>query len=121
MTVTRDAFDLLHLIANRRLARGRLTVVDATNVQVRARRPLLEVAAEHRRPTVAIIFDLPLEVCLERNRLKTGRRIPPGAIQRQQEQLHESLPGLRREGLCHIHILRTSEEVDAARIERPRV
>ncbi len=121
MTVTRDAFDLLHSIADRRLARGRLTVVDATNVQARARKPLLALAVEYRRPAVAIVFDLPQEVCLERNRLRTDRHIPPGAIRRQQEQLHESLPGLRREGLRHIYILRTTEEVDAARVGSPKV
>ena len=38
-TATRDAFDVLHLIVDRRLARMRLTVVDATNVKPEARRP----------------------------------------------------------------------------------
>jgi protein phosphatase len=32
-SATGDAFDLLHTIVRKRLARGRLTVVDATNVQ----------------------------------------------------------------------------------------
>ncbi len=31
--VTKDAFEVLHFIAAKRLALGRLTVVDATNVQ----------------------------------------------------------------------------------------
>ena len=33
------AFDVLHYVAAKRLARGRLTVVDATNVQPEARAP----------------------------------------------------------------------------------
>src|SRR5207245_4568251 len=37
---TNDAFDVLHYIARKRLAAGRLTVVDATNVQPEARKPL---------------------------------------------------------------------------------
>ena len=37
-TATGDAFDLLHEIVRKRLARGRLTVVDATNVQPEARK-----------------------------------------------------------------------------------
>ncbi len=121
MTVTGDAFELLHFIADRRLARGRLTVVDATNVQARARRPLLELAVEHRRAAVAIVFDLPQELCLERNRVRPDRRIPPRAIRRQQEQLHESLAGLRREGFRQVYILRTTEEVDAALLDSPKV
>lgn len=32
-SASRDAFDVLHYIAGKRLAAGRLTVVDATNVQ----------------------------------------------------------------------------------------
>ena len=42
-----DAFDVLHYIAGKRLARGRLTVVDATNVQPEARRALVALAREH--------------------------------------------------------------------------
>src|SRR5215217_1099616 len=44
---TEDAFDLLHTIAGRRMARGRLTVVDATNVQPESRRPLVALARKH--------------------------------------------------------------------------
>ncbi len=38
---TGDAFDVLKFVAAKRLARGLLTVVDATNVQPEARRPLV--------------------------------------------------------------------------------
>src|SRR6187455_3088993 len=43
-TATNDAFEVLHYLAAKRLARGRLTVVDATNVQPEARKPLVELA-----------------------------------------------------------------------------
>src|SRR5688572_31216176 len=43
---TKDAFELLHFIARKRLAAGRLTVVDATNVQAESRKPLVEIARE---------------------------------------------------------------------------
>ena len=36
---TNDAFDVLRYIAGKRLARGRLTVIDATNVQPESRKP----------------------------------------------------------------------------------
>jgi protein phosphatase len=42
---TNDAFDVLHYIARKRLAAGRLTVVDATNVQPEARKPLVSSLA----------------------------------------------------------------------------
>ncbi len=43
---TKDAFDVLNYIAGKRLAAGRLTVVDATNVQPEARKPLVTLAGE---------------------------------------------------------------------------
>src|SRR5690606_8646171 len=43
-SATADAFDLLYQVAAARLRRGRLTVVDATNVQPHARAALLKVA-----------------------------------------------------------------------------
>src|SRR5512134_888149 len=64
---TDDAFDLLHRILAMRLRRGRLTVVDATNVEEWARRELLGVARRHRRPAVAVVLDPPLDVALRRN------------------------------------------------------
>src|SRR5438067_6625699 len=45
--VSADAFELLHLTAAKRLAAGRLTVIDATNVQPEARKPLLELAKRY--------------------------------------------------------------------------
>ncbi len=44
---TGDAFDVLYFIASKRLARGKLTVVDATNVQPEARKPLVALAREY--------------------------------------------------------------------------
>src|SRR3954470_15329836 len=43
---TQNAFDVLLFIARKRLAAGKLTVVDATNVQPEARKPLVELARE---------------------------------------------------------------------------
>src|SRR5512143_1041148 len=62
---TLDAFELLHFIARKRLAAGRLTVVDATNVQPEARKPLVQLAREYHTVPVAIVFDLPEGVCQE--------------------------------------------------------
>src|SRR6266496_1396711 len=45
-TVTDHAFDLLHAIVEKRLALGRLAVVDATNVQEESRKPLIRIARD---------------------------------------------------------------------------
>src|SRR5579859_2857337 len=64
--VTNDAFQVLHFIAAKRLALGRLTVIDATNVQPEARKPLVALAREYHCLAVAIVFDLPQKLCEER-------------------------------------------------------
>ena len=55
--VTNEAFDVLHFIAAKRLALGRLTVVDATNVQPEAREPLVELARKYHCLPVAIVLE----------------------------------------------------------------
>ncbi len=120
-SATDDAFDLLHRILAMRLRRGRLTVVDATNVEDWARSELLSVARRHRRPAVAIVLDLPLPVALERNALRAAPRPPPAALRRQHRWLRDSLPSLDSladEGYASVHVLRTPDEVDSVRIER---
>ena len=70
---TSDAFAVLHFIAGRRLAQPRFTVVDATNVQREARKPLVELAKAHDLFPVAIVLDPPESVCLERNSSRADR------------------------------------------------
>jgi protein phosphatase len=117
-SATDDAFAALHYVAARRLARGRLTVVDATNVQPEARKPLVALAREYHVLPVAIVLDLPERVCHERNRSRSDRDFGPHVIRNQKSQLHRSLRGLGREGFRHVHVLKTQEEVDAAVFQR---
>ncbi|MHC4565582.1 MAG: AAA family ATPase [Planctomycetota bacterium] len=42
--VTNEAFEVMHFIARKRLAAGKLTVIDATNVQPESRKPLVQLA-----------------------------------------------------------------------------
>jgi predicted kinase len=115
---TEDAFDLLHRILAMRLRRGRLTVVDATNVEDWARARLLAVARRHRRPAVAIILDLPLDVALERNAGRPAPRPPASAVHRQHRWLTDSVAAIGDEGFDVVHHLRSSVDIDAARILR---
>jgi predicted kinase len=115
---TDDAFELLHRLLEMRLRRGRLTVVDATNVEDWARDELLRVARQLRRPAVAIVLDLPLDVALERNALRAAPRPPPAALRRQHRWLADSLLAIAHEGFAAVHHLRSVEEIDGARLER---
>ncbi|GGO45846.1 polynucleotide kinase-phosphatase [Streptomyces daqingensis] len=115
---TPDAFDLLHYIAGKRLASGRLTVVDATNVQAEARRQLVALAREHDVLPVAIVLDVPEDVCAERNSRRPDRAHLPGRVlARQRRELRRSVRGLQREGFRKVHVLNGAAEVDAAAVE----
>src|SRR5580704_16520964 len=65
-SATNDAFEVLHFIAAKRLARGRLTVVDATNVQPESRKPLVQLARRYHCLPVAIVLNLPERLCQDR-------------------------------------------------------
>ena len=118
-SATPAAFELLHYIAGKRLAAGRLTVVDATNVQPEARRELVLLAREHDVLPVAIVLDLPEKLCAERN--AAGRNLGAHVLRRQRGQLRRGLHNLRREGFRTVHLLRTPEQVAAAAITRTRL
>ena len=115
---TNDAFEVLHFIARKRLAAGKLTVVDATNVQPEARKPLVQLAREHHYLPVAIVLNLPERECQRRNTGRSDRDFGLHVIRQQSQQLRRSLRGLEREGFRHVFVLKTVEEVDAVTIER---
>src|SRR5690242_2628733 len=117
-SATTDAFAILHYIAARRLAAGRLTVVDATSVQVEARKPLLALAKEHYCMPVAIVFNLPEKIYYERNAQRPDRDFGPHVIRQQTRQMRQSLRNLKTEGFSAIHILSSPEEIESLEIER---
>lgn len=112
-----DAFDVLHYIAGKRLAAGRRTVVDATNVQQESRRQLIELAKKHDVLPIAIVLDVPEEVCAERNASRTDRAdMPRRVIQRHIRELRRSLRHLEREGFRKVHVLRGVAEIESAEV-----
>ena len=116
-SASRDAFDVLHYIAGKRLAAGRLTVVDATSVQKEARRQLVQLAREHDVLPIAIVLDMPESVCVERNAARPDRaHLPRQVVQRHRRELHRSLRGLEREGFRKVHVLRSVEEAESAQV-----
>lgn len=120
-SATAAAFDALQYVAGKRLDAGLLTVVDATSVQPEARRALVELAKAHDVLPVAIVFDVPESVSVERNAVRTDRRIPAHVVKRQNDQLRRGLRHLGREGFRKVHVLRTADEVADATIERTRL
>ncbi|MGY0491176.1 polynucleotide kinase-phosphatase [Streptomyces sp. WG-D5] len=120
-SASRDAFDVLHYIAGKRLAAGRLTVVDATNVQQDARRQLVDLARKHDVLPIAIVLDVPEDVCAARNARRTDRAdMPRRVITRHTRELRRSLKHLEREGFRRVHVLRGVADVEGASVVREK-
>ncbi len=119
---TKDAFEVLNFIAGKRLSAGRLTVVDATNVQPESRKVLVALARAHDVLPVAIVLDVPESVCVERNAARADRGFGKHVVARQRQQLRRGLRSLKREGFRTVHVLEGVEAIEAVTgIERTRL
>lgn len=118
-SVSGVAFKILHRTVERRLAEGRLTVVDATNAAATLRRPLLQRARLHGVPTVAIVLDLEAGVINAQNASR-ARIVDPDVIDRHLVAIRQTLDGggLSTEGVDQVVILRDPVDVAALAVER---
>ncbi len=79
-TIHGRVFGTLRYLVRQRLAIGRrVTYVDATHLTPRERRPYVKIAQKYGCRIEALFFDVPLEVCLERN-LARARVVPEAAM-----------------------------------------
>jgi len=115
---TNDAFDVLHFIARKRLAAGKMVVVDATNVQQEARKPLVALAREYHCLPVAIVLDMPERLCQDRNQGRADRSFGPHVVRNHVRSLRQSLRGLQREGFRHVFVLNSPEQLDSVTVTR---
>ena len=78
--IHQQVFETLRYLLKQRLALGRpVTCVDATHLTRWERNPYFEIAKGFKCDVEAVFFDVPLEVCLARNRLRT-RQVPEEAL-----------------------------------------
>ena len=117
-SATKDAFEILHFIAAKRLENMRLTVIDATNVQQSARESLIALAREYHVLPVAIVLDLPVKVCHARNQQRADRNFGKHVVAQQHQQLRRSLKSLKKEGFRRIITLKSEEQIASVTIER---
>ncbi len=118
---TPAAFEVLHTIAGKRLESGRLVVVDATSVRPEDRAPLVELARRHHVFAVAIVLDMPPEVCAARNAERADRDFGPHVIRNQRSALRRTMKNIRREGFRRVYVLRGANEVEGASVTRERL
>lgn len=117
-SVTRDAFEVLHFIARKRLEKGRIVVIDATNVQADARKPLVALAREYHAIPVAIVLNMPEAVCHDRNAKRPDRSFGSHVVRNQTRDLRRSLRDLKREGFRNITIIDSPEQLESVQITR---
>jgi len=114
--VHEETFEILHRIAEVRLARGLLTVIDATNLEEHARRPLRQLAKRARLPTHLVIVDADLETVRQRNAAR-DRRVEDGVLRAHLERLEnlesslakerwDRITRVRAEDLSHVDVVR---------------
>ncbi len=120
-TVSTDAFDLLFYAARKRLKGMKLTVIDATNTQERARKEILDLAREQDVHAAAIVLNLPEALLLERNRSRPDRGYPDGVIRRHCREVRQSVRGLKREGFRFVYVIDSMEQLENTQIVRTKL
>ena len=101
-TIHDRVFQTVRYLLRHRLALGRpVTYIDATNLTPEERQPYIGIGRSHGCEIEAIFFDVPLEVCRERNARR--RRVVPGeAIEKMAARL---VPPSVSEGFDRVAVL----------------
>ena len=121
-------FAALRELLRHRLAGGaQTTYIDATNLTRFFRRPFLQIARQFGCAAEALYFDVPLEVCLTRNRKRENmpagpprdaRVVPEDVLRRMARRIE---PPTREEGFSRIAVVRTASKSRVAGRRRNKV
>jgi protein phosphatase len=117
-SATTAAFDVLRYIAEWRLKLGKLVVIDATNVKSQDRAGFIKLAREQNVQVFAVVLNLNERVCAERNSNRPDRNFGAHVIRNHIASLRRDLRNLEKEGISHVTILHTPEEVNNVQFKR---
>jgi predicted kinase len=119
---TRPAFGRLHRELSRRLAAGRLTVVDATSIEPAARRSLVRRALRARLAATAIVLDLPATLVLARNAGRLDRVVAEEVVRRHlarlRSQLDDPMGPILHEGFDAVVVFRDPDDLRSVVVRR---
>ncbi|WP_331726558.1 ATP-binding protein [Streptomyces uncialis] len=111
---TADAVFALQAVLEARLARRKMTVVDATNCELAVRTDLIATARRHGVPTVALVVPTPVSVCVERQEGRpANRRVPEQVVRVQHAAMVDARPGLPAEGFDHVVVAENASRLQA--------
>ena len=121
LDATGDAFEVVHYLAEMRLKRRRLAVIDATNVRAEDRAGLVRIAKQYHALAVAIVINPGEDVCHERNKLRPDRQFGPHVVRNQTRNMKRNINRMDNEGFRYVHELRSVEAIDSVEIVRERL
>ena len=113
-----DAFDVLDLVLERRLARRLLTVVDTLGLDPGRRRAYVERAHHHGMPCHAVLFETPAETCRARNRARP-EPVPAKVLTAQLAARDDAAAQMGAEGFDGVHTAEPVEVVPAELVDAP--
>jgi predicted kinase len=102
--VNRDTFDLFHFIIHKRMLQHRFTIADSTALRADARHRLLGLVYRHNYTACLLIFNIPLELCIQRDQQRT-RSVGPQVIAYHTDLLQQALQCAPQEGWHQVHVL----------------
>lgn len=106
---------LRSLLRARMIAKRPWNHVDATNLSPKERRSWIKLAHDFGYDAHAVFFDVPTEVCIERN-TRRGRNVPDDVLQRMAQKLR---PPKFEEGFSKITIVKLKKPADGSPVEEP--
>lgn len=113
-----EAFRVLAILANGRLKRRLLTVIDATNLRASARKRFRQLASRYGIPTVAVAFDLPAELFAVNNQQRPDRVVDGDVVADQTERMHEAMTDLLAEDYAALYVIRDADTLESATVLR---
>lgn len=117
LEASQDAFDVIHIVAGKRLSRRLFTVIDATSIKDFARRYILDIAAEYGAPSAAIILNVPEDICIERTLHRSDRPFGANVVKEHFVDFHRTLQSIYNEGFSYIYLLNGVDAIDRARVQ----
>lgn len=115
-----EAFHVLAILANGRLKRRLMTVVDSTNLRAANRARFRQMAARYGVPTVAVAFDLPHALFAAHNERRPDRVVGAEVIADQAERMREAMPHVLAEDYHARLVIRDLTALQEATVERSR-
>jgi predicted kinase len=98
--------NLRSMLKARLIARRPMNYVDATNLSPHERNGWIKLAKDYGYEVQAVFFDVPVEVCLDRNR-RRERKVPEDAMRRMAGKLKQPT---FEEGFSKITVVRVKQK-----------